>query len=162
MYYYYYYYHHHHHHHHHHQFPAPWYFFPWTNGTPHNSSLQVSYYSTFLIIRDVPSRAVFCRWSIECLPGIVCSLSVTISVAPMITGMTKRFIFHNRWICILRFSYFNFFFQPAFVLHSYLTVLLCLSISKFYVLFLMITSDLLTITCLYPFISQYCCIFLFT
>jgi len=33
---------------------------------------------------------------------------VTIPVAPVITGMTKRFIFHIRWISILRFSYFNF------------------------------------------------------
>jgi hypothetical protein len=36
--------------------------------------------------------------SIECFPGIVsryfCKLLLTIPVAPMITGMTKHFIFH--------------------------------------------------------------------
>jgi hypothetical protein len=30
-------------------------------------------------------------------------------VAPVITGMTKHFIFHIRWISILEFLYFNFF-----------------------------------------------------
>jgi hypothetical protein len=33
--------------------------------------LQVSACSTFLMMRDVPSMAVFCRESIECCPGIV-------------------------------------------------------------------------------------------
>jgi hypothetical protein len=34
---------------------------------------------------------------------------VTIPVAPMIAGMTKHFMFHIRWISILKFLYFNFF-----------------------------------------------------
>jgi hypothetical protein len=34
---------------------------------------------------------------------------VTIPVAPMITGMTIHFMFHIRWISILKFLYFNFF-----------------------------------------------------
>jgi hypothetical protein len=33
--------------------------------------LQVSACSTFLMMCDVPSMAVFCRESIECCPGIV-------------------------------------------------------------------------------------------
>jgi hypothetical protein len=46
----------------------------------------------------VPSMAVFCKESIECCPGIVsryfCKLLLTIPVAPMITGMTKHYMFH--------------------------------------------------------------------
>jgi hypothetical protein len=34
--------------------------------------------------------------------------SVTIPTAPMITGMTRHFIFNICWISILRFLYFNF------------------------------------------------------
>jgi hypothetical protein len=30
-------------------------------------------------------------------------------VAPMITGITKHFMFHIHWISILKFLYFNFF-----------------------------------------------------
>jgi hypothetical protein len=50
---------------------------------------------------DVPSIAVFfCREYIECFPGIVSryylSPLVTIPVAPMITGVTKHFMFHIR------------------------------------------------------------------
>jgi hypothetical protein len=75
--------------------------------------LQVSACSTFLMMCDVPSMAVFCKESIECCPGIVsryfCKLLLTISVAPMITGMTNHFMFHILWISILRFLYFNFF-----------------------------------------------------
>jgi hypothetical protein len=62
--------------------------------------LQDSDCSTFLIMCDVPSTAVFCRESTECFPGIVSryffSPLVTIPVAPMITGMTKHFMFHIR------------------------------------------------------------------
>jgi hypothetical protein len=57
--------------------------------------------------------APFCRESIECCPGIVsryfCKLLLTISVAPVITGMTKHFMFHIFWISVLRFLYFNLF-----------------------------------------------------
>jgi hypothetical protein len=96
--------------------------------------LHVSACSTFLMMCDVRSMAVFCKESIECCPGIVsryfCKLLLTIPVAPMITGMTKRFMFH-----ILRISVFRFYtlisFQLTFVLHSYLMVLLHQSISRF-------------------------------
>jgi hypothetical protein len=75
--------------------------------------LQVSAYSTFLMMCDVPSMAVFCRESIECCPGIVsryyCKLLLTIPVAPMITGMTKHFMFHILWISV-RFLYFNYYY----------------------------------------------------
>jgi hypothetical protein len=45
---------------------------------------------------------------------------LTIPVAPMITGMTKHFMFHILWISILRFLYFNFFSASLlllFILH---------------------------------------------
>jgi hypothetical protein len=49
---------------------------------------------------DVRSTAAFCRESVECFPGIVSryffSPLVTIPVAPMITGMTKHFMFYIR------------------------------------------------------------------
>jgi hypothetical protein len=71
--------------------------------------------STFLIMCNVPSMAVFCRESIECSPGIVSRYSfsplVTIPVASVITGMTKHFIFYIHWMSILRFLCFNFFFS---------------------------------------------------
>jgi hypothetical protein len=66
--------------------------------------LQVSDCSTFLMMCDVPSMAVFCKEYIECCPGIVsryfCKLLLTIPVAPMISGMTKHFMFHILWIWI--------------------------------------------------------------
>jgi hypothetical protein len=65
--------------------------------------LQVSDYSTFLIMCDVPSTAAFCRETIECFPDIVSRY-----VAPMITSMTKHFVFHILWIYVLRFLYINF------------------------------------------------------
>jgi hypothetical protein len=75
--------------------------------------LQVSACSTFLMMCDVPSMAVFCKESIECYPGIVstyfCKLLLTIPVARMITGMTKHFMLYILWISILRFLYFTYY-----------------------------------------------------
>jgi hypothetical protein len=62
---------------------------------------------------DVPSTAVFGTESIECCPGIVsryfCKLLLTIPVAPMITAMTKHFMFHIHWISVLIFINYSFF-----------------------------------------------------
>jgi hypothetical protein len=81
---------------------------------------QVSACSTFLMMCDVPSMAVFCRESTECCPGIVSryfrKLLLTIPVAPVISGMTNIscFIFSE-------FLYLDFYtlisFQLPFVLH---------------------------------------------
>jgi len=53
--------------------------------------LQASHCSTFRIMCDVPSTAVFCSESIECFPGTASifflKLLVTIPVAPIITGI---------------------------------------------------------------------------
>jgi len=72
---------------------------------------------------------------------------LTIPVLPMVTGTTKHFVFHIHWI-LLKFS-FLIHFHPPFVLYSYRMVLLRLSISEFYVLFLITVSDLLARTSLF-------------
>ena len=75
--------------------------------------LQASHCSTFRIMCDVPSIAVFCSESIECLPGTASKfylkLFVTILVAPIITGTIVHFRFHIRCISIHKLSYLNFF-----------------------------------------------------
>ena len=62
---------------------------------------------------DVASTAVFCNESIQCFPGTASKfffrLLVTISVAPVITGIIVHFRFHIRCISIHKLLYFNFF-----------------------------------------------------
>ena len=74
--------------------------------------LQASHCSTFRIMCDVPSIAVFCSESIECFPGTASKfflkLLVTIPVAPIITGIIAHFRFHIRCISIHKLLYFNF------------------------------------------------------
>ena len=75
--------------------------------------LQASHCSTFRIMCDVPSIAVFCSESIECFPGTASrfflKLLVTIPVAPIITGITVQFGFHIRCVSISKPLYFNLF-----------------------------------------------------
>ena len=82
--------------------------------------LQPSHCSTFRIMCDVPSTAVFCNESIECFPGTASKfflkLLVIIPVAPIIIGITVHFRFHIRCISIHKLLYFNFF--PRFLLHK--------------------------------------------
>ena len=74
--------------------------------------LKASHCSTFRIMCDVPSIAVFCSESIECFPGTASKfffrLLVTIPVAPVITGIIVHFSFHIRCISIHKLLYFNF------------------------------------------------------
>jgi hypothetical protein len=76
-------------------------------------SLQASHCSTFRIMCDVPSIAVFCSESIERLNGtdskFFLKLLVTIPVAPIIIGIIGHFRLHIRCICIPKLLYFNFF-----------------------------------------------------
>ena len=62
--------------------------------------LQASHCSTFRIMCDVPSIAVFCSESIKCFPGTASKfflkLLVTIPAAPIITGIIVHFRFHIR------------------------------------------------------------------
>jgi hypothetical protein len=75
--------------------------------------LQASHCSTFRIMCDIPSTAVFCSESIECFRGraskFFLKLLVTILVAPIITGIIVHFRFHVRCISIHKLLYFNFF-----------------------------------------------------
>ena len=75
--------------------------------------LQASHCSTFRVMCDVPSIAVFCSESIECFPGTASKfflkLLITIPVAPIITGMIVHFRFHIRCISIHKLLYFIFF-----------------------------------------------------
>ena len=75
--------------------------------------LQASHCSTFRIMCDVPSIAVFCSESIECFPGTASKffpkLLVIIQVAPIITGIIVHFKFHIRCTSIHKLLYFNFF-----------------------------------------------------
>ena len=67
--------------------------------------LQASHCSTFRIMCDVPSIAVFFSESIECFPGTASKfffrLLVTIPVAQVFTGIIVHFRFHIRCISII-------------------------------------------------------------
>jgi hypothetical protein len=89
--------------------------------------LQASHCSTFRIVCDVPSIAVFCTESIECFPGIAprffLKFFITIPVAPIIiiilllllyyysalVNQTNWFKLLNVLLCTqqLSFSYFG-------------------------------------------------------
>jgi hypothetical protein len=75
-------------------------------------------------------------------------------VAPMITGMTKYFMFHIRWISTLKFLYFNFFLDSCI---TFLSDGLATSISKQILsfLFLIIMSGLFARTSLSGCISWF-------
>ena len=68
--------------------------------------------NTFRIMFDVPSTAVFCTESTECFPCMASKLFfkpfVTIPVAPVITGITTHFVFHNPCIPIRKLLYLRF------------------------------------------------------
>ena len=133
--------------------------------------LQASHCSTFRIMCDVPSIAVFCSESIECFPGTASKffrqVLVTIPVAPIITGTIAHFRFHIRCISIHKLLYFNFF-SPYFCT-TFLSAGIATSIGVhvFSFLFLSIISGLFAITsvcvcvCVYCLIPQHCDIPLF-
>ena len=114
--------------------------------------LQASHCNTFRIMCDVPSTAVFCSESIECVPGTVSKfffkLLVTIPVAPIITGTIVHFRFHIRCISIHKLLYFNFFsasFRTTFLSAGIAT---SMSVHVFSFLFLIIISGLFAVTSL--------------
>jgi len=77
--------------------------------TAHASTFTLQH---FLYYCDVPSIAVFCSESIECLPGtkFFLKLLIPIPVAPIITGTIVHFRFHVHCSSIHKFMYFNFFY----------------------------------------------------
>jgi hypothetical protein len=75
---------------------------------------------------DVPSIAIFCSESIGCLPGTASKfflkLLVTISVAPLITGIIVHFRFNIRCISIRKLLYFNLLLLLLLLLLFYTTI----------------------------------------
>ena len=90
--------------------------------------LQASHCSTFRIMCDVPSIAVFCSESIECFPGTTSKfflkLLVTIPVAPIITGIIVHFRFHIRCISIHKLLYFIYCISAVVTQHIKSAVIL--------------------------------------
>ena len=117
-------------------------------------TLQASHCSTFRIVCDVPSVAVFCSESIECFPGTVSisflKLLVTIPVAPVITGTTVHFRFHIRCISIHKLLYFNFF--SASFCTTFLSAGIATSISACFIIIIIIiiiTVMMMMMSCSY-------------
>jgi len=113
--------------------------------------LQASHCSTYRIMCDVPSIAVFWSECIECFPGTASRFSlkllVTIPVAPIITGIIVRFRFHIRCISIHKLLYFNFF--SASFCTTFLSASIATPISVYvFSLFLIVISGLFAVTSL--------------
>ena len=115
-------------------------------------TLQASHCSTFRIMCDVPSIAVFCSESIECFPDIVSKfffkLLVTIPVAPIITGTTVHLRFHIRCISIHKLLYFNFFSASFCTTFLSAGIATSISVHVFSFLFLITISGLFAVTSL--------------
>ena len=101
---------------------------------------------------DVPSIAVFCKESIECVPGIACrfffKLRVAISLAPIITGMTVHSMFHISSISIPKLLYFRLFCAPFCTTFRSAGIATSISVRVFSFLFLIIISGLFAVTSL--------------
>ena len=113
--------------------------------------LQASHCSTFRIMCDVPSIAVFCSESIECFPGTVSKFSlklfVNIPMAPIITGIIVNFRFHIRCISIHKLLYFNFL-SASFCTFLFAGIATSIQVQVFSFLFLIIISGLFAVTSL--------------
>ena len=109
-------------------------------------TLQASHCSTFHIMCDVPSTAVFCSESIECFPGTASKfflkLLVTIPVAPIITGTIVHFRFHICCISIHKLLYFNFCSTSFCTTFLSAGIATSISVHVFFFLFLIIISGL--------------------
>src|SRR5215475_9689330 len=114
--------------------------------------LQASHCSTFRIMCDVPSTAVFCSESIEYFPGTASKFSlkllVTIPVAPIITGIIVHFRFHIPCISIHKLLYFNFLSASFCTTFLSADIATYISVHVFSFLFIIIISDLFAVTSL--------------
>src|SRR5215510_9388366 len=101
---------------------------------------------------DVPTIAVFCSESIECVPGTAAKfflkLLVTIPVAPIITGIIVHFRFHIRCISVHKLLYFNFFSASFCTTFLSAGIATSISVHVFSVLFFIIISGLFAVTSL--------------
>jgi len=115
--------------------------------------LQASHCSTFCIMCDVPSIAVFCNESIVCFPGTASKfflkLLITIPVAPIITGIIVHFKFHICCICVHKLLYFNFFSSSFCTTFLSASIATSISVHVFSFLFLIIVSGLFAVTSLF-------------
>ena len=115
--------------------------------------LQASHCSTFRIVCDVPSTAVFCSESIECFPHtaskFLCETLVTIPVASIITGVIIHLTFHIRYNSKQQIMYFSFF--PDYSCMSFIPYLLVLPLLSGCMFFLSLFS--VTISALFIIIS---------
>ena len=114
--------------------------------------LQAPHCSTFRIMCDVSSIAVFCSESIECFTCIASKfflkLLVTIPVAPIATGTIAHFRFHIRCISIHKFLYFIFFSAPFCTTFLSAGIATSFSVHVYSLLFLIIISGLFAVTSL--------------
>jgi len=112
--------------------------------------LQASHCSTFRIMCDVPSIAVFRSESIERFPGTASKFSLkllgTIPVAPIVTGAIFHFRFHIHCISIHKLLYFNFFSASFCTTFLSADIATPVSLHVFSFLFLIIISSLLAVT----------------
>ena len=113
---------------------------------------QASHCSTFRIMCDVPSIAVFCNESIKCFPGTASKfflkLLVTIPVTPIIIGIIVHFRFHIRCISIHKLLYFKFFSSSFCTTFLSAGIATSISVHIFSFLFLIIISGLFAVTSL--------------
>jgi len=122
--------------------------------------LQASHCSTFHIMCDVPSIAVFCSESIECFPGtaskFILKLLVTIPGAAVFTGTIVHFRFHILCISTHELLYFNFS-SPSFLLSAVLSHLPACMFSFFFVFNYYIWPICCNFSvCVYCLIPQHC------
>ena len=114
--------------------------------------LQASHCSTFRIMCDVPSIAVFCSESIECFPGTASKfflkLLVTIPLVPIITGTVVHFRFHIRCISMHKLLYFNSFSASFCTTFLSAGIATSISVHVFSILLLIIMSGLFAVTSL--------------
>ena len=108
---------------------------------------QASSCSTFHIMRDVPSIAVFCGERIECFPlkasRFFFQLFVTILVAPVIACIIIHFMSHIRCTYIRKLLYLSFF-SASFPSHFCSLLLPHLTVKMF-----SLFSFLIIVSCLY-------------
>ena len=112
--------------------------------------LQASHCSTFRIMCDVPSIAVFSSELSECFPGTASKfflkLFVTFPVATVFTGIVVHFRFHIRCISIHKLSYFNFFSASFYTTFLSAGIATSISVHVFSFLFLINISGLFAVT----------------
>jgi len=135
-----------------HRFPLPWYLSSWSNGAPHHSGFKFHAVAPSLLRVN----------------ALLVAFTDILLVLWLQFQWSHRLLVWRRFPCstFAEFRHSDFdaliYFQPPFALYSYPMVLILLSISEFYVLFLIIMYGLSARTCLYPSIPYYCCIFKFT